>query len=83
MRVKGDRINILEHVLVPEFRILSEEEKKEILEKLNITEDKLPKILDSDPAVKKIGAKVGNLLEIKRTSKVAGESVYYRIVAES
>ena len=83
MRVKGGRINILEHVLVPEFRVLSEEEKKEVLEKFNITEDRLPKILDSDPVVKKIGAKPGNMLEIKRASEVALESVYYRIVVES
>ncbi|UCC92149.1 MAG: DNA-directed RNA polymerase subunit H [Candidatus Aenigmatarchaeota archaeon] len=76
-------MNILEHTLAPEFRVLSEEEKKEVLEKFNITEDRLPKILDSDPVVKKIGAKPGNMLEIKRTSEVARESVYYRIVVES
>ncbi len=73
----------MEHTLVPEFRLLSEEEKKEILEKFNTTENKLPKILDFDPVVEKIGAKPGNVLEIKRTSEVAGESVYYRIVVES
>lgn len=83
MRVKGGRINILEHVLVPKFRVLSEEEKKEVFEKFNITEDKLPKILDSDPVVKKIEAKAGDVLEIKRTSEVAGESVYYRVVVEA
>jgi DNA-directed RNA polymerase subunit H len=83
LRVKGGRINILEHELVPEFRVLSEEEKKKVLEKFNTTEDKLPKILDSDPVVKKIEAKLGDMLEIKRHSEVAGESVYYRFVVES
>ena len=73
----------MEHVLVPNFRILSEEEKKEVLEKFNITEEKLPKILDSDPIVKKIEAKAGNLLEIQRKSEVAGESTYYRLVVQS
>ena len=73
----------MEHTLVPEFRVLSDEEKKEILEKLDTTEDRLPKIFDFDPVVQKIGAKPGNMLEIKRTSEVAGESVYYRIVVES
>lgn len=73
----------MEHVLVQKFRILSEEEKKGVLEKFNTTEDKLPKILDSDPIVKKIDAKAGDLLKIERTSEVAGKSVYYRIVAQS
>lgn len=72
----------MEHELVPNFRILSEEEKKEVLEKFNITEEKLPKILSSDPVVKKIEAKVGDVLEINRKSEVAGESVYYRFVIE-
>jgi DNA-directed RNA polymerase subunit H (RpoH/RPB5) len=70
-------------VLVPKFRILSEEGKKKVLEKFNITEDKLPKIFDSDPAVKKIGAKAGDLLEIERISEVAGGSLYYRMVVQS
>jgi DNA-directed RNA polymerase subunit H len=72
--------NILEHVLVPKFRVLSEEEKKIILDKFRTTPDKLPKILEADPVVTKIGAKRGDLLEIRRASEVAGEFLYYRIV---
>jgi DNA-directed RNA polymerase subunit H len=72
--------NILDHVLVPKFRVLSEEEKKRVLESYRTTEDKLPKILQSDPVVKKLEAKKGDLLEIKRKSEVSGESIYYRIV---
>ncbi len=67
-------------MLVPKFRVLSEEEKKTILEKFRTTPDKLPKILGLDPIIEKIGAKKGDLLEIKRMSEVAGEYVYYRIV---
>jgi DNA-directed RNA polymerase subunit H len=70
----------LKHNLVPEFRILSKEEKEKLLERLGVTEDKLPKILSSDVVVKRINAKVGDVLEIKRKSQVAGESIYYRIV---
>jgi DNA-directed RNA polymerase subunit H (RpoH/RPB5) len=36
--------------------------------------------MESDAVVEKIEAKPGNVLEIKRKSKVAGECVYYRIV---
>lgn len=72
--------NILEHVLVPKFRVLSDEEKKRFLEKYRTTSDKLPKILQIDPIVKNFEAKKGDVLEIKRQSEVAGEYIYYRIV---
>lgn len=68
---------------MPKFRILSEEEKKEILERYGTTEEKMPKMFDSDPSAKRLGAKPGDLLEITRSSEVAGESVYYRIVVRS
>jgi DNA-directed RNA polymerase subunit H (RpoH/RPB5) len=71
---------IFEHDLVPKFKILSEEEKKQLLERFGTTEEKLPKILKSDPVVNKLNAKAGDVLEIVRLSEVSGESVYYRIV---
>lgn len=60
--------------------VLSEEEKKNLLEKLKIHEKQLPKILDSDPVVKKIKAKPGDVIKIIRKSPTAEESIYYRIV---
>ena len=50
------------------------------MEKFRTTEAHLPKIFESDPVVKKLGAKIGDVLEIVRSSEVSGESVYYRIV---
>jgi DNA-directed RNA polymerase subunit H (RpoH/RPB5) len=75
-------IEIFEHDLVPKFKILSEEEKKQLLERFGTTEEKLPKILKSDPVVNKLNAKAGDVLEIVRSSDVSGESVYYRIVGQ-
>jgi len=72
--------NILNHELVPKHEILSAKEKREILEKFNITKDKLPKILGSDPVAKAIGAKPGDILRIERNSPTAGKTTYYRIV---
>lgn len=67
-------------MLVPKFRVLSEEEKKIVLERFKTTPDKLPKILEADPVIAKIEAKRGDLLEIRRASEVAGEYLYYRVV---
>ncbi|MCX6814617.1 MAG: DNA-directed RNA polymerase subunit H [Candidatus Aenigmarchaeota archaeon] len=76
------KIDILKHELVPKHEILTAAEKKELLEKVNATEKQLPKILDSDPVIKKIEAKPGDVIKITRKSQTAGETVYYRIVAE-
>jgi len=39
-----------------------------------------PKILKSDPVIKSLNAKPGDLIKITRKSNVTGESTYYRIV---
>ncbi len=74
--------DVLKHELVPEHTILREEEKKALLEKLNIGPKQLPKILKNDPVVKEIGAKEGDIIKIKRTSPTAGTIVYYRFVVK-
>ena len=73
---------IMDHILVPKHEILSEKEKKALLKKYKISEKQLPKILLSDPVVKEIGAKVGDVIKITRESLVAGKSIYYRIVVK-
>ena len=75
-------INIFEHKWVPKARVLSEEEKEKLLKKYNISEFQLPKILKSDPMVKALGAKVGDVIEIIRDSPTAGKSIYYRVVID-
>ncbi len=74
--------NILKHELVPEHVVLKEEEKKELLAKLSILPQQLPKILLSDPVIKVLEAKEGDVIKINRNSPTAGTSVYYRIVVK-
>lgn len=71
--------NILEHVLVPEHRILSNDEKKELYKKYNIHENnQLPEISRFDPVSKVIGIRPGEVCEITRKNKTAIESKFYR-----
>lgn len=77
------QLDILRHKLVPSHIIISENEKKELFEKLKITPDQLPKILNTDPTSISIGAKPGQIVKIIRKSPTAGEAVAYRLVVES
>jgi DNA-directed RNA polymerase subunit H len=75
--------NIMGHQLVPHHSVISETEKKEMMEKYNITADQLPKILDTDPVAASIGAKPGQIIKVMRKSHTAKEAIAYRLVIES
>ena len=82
MPTKKEEINIFESELVPKHRILSEEEKKALLAKYNAKLSQLPRILTTDPVVKALGAKPGDVLEITRKNPEIGEYKYYRVVVK-
>ncbi len=82
VELKKREINILEHELVPKHEICSEEEVNELLKRYNISKEQLPKILLTDPVVKALGAKPGDVIKIIRNSKISGKSIYYRVVVE-
>jgi len=71
---------IEDHYLIPKHSIVKEEEVPALLEKLNAPRDKLPVILKSDPAIKKLKPKKGDIIRIERNSDTAGRAVYYRVV---
>ncbi len=74
--------DIFEHALVPRHEILPEKEQNELLAKYKIQPYQMPQIKSTDPAVKAIGAKPGNVLRIIRKSSTAGEHIAYRYVVE-
>jgi DNA-directed RNA polymerase subunit H len=76
----AEEIDIFQSALVPKHEILPEDEKKILLERLKISESHLPKVKSSDPAVKALDAKKGDVLKITRKSSTAGECTYYRVV---
>jgi len=67
--------------LIPKHEIVSASEAKKIAKKFNTTLDKFPKILESDPQVKSLGAKAGDLIAIHRVDPT-GKYVYYRLVVK-
>lgn len=68
------------HYLIPKHSIVKEAEVPALLEKLNAAKEKLPSILKSDPAIKKLKPKKGDIIRIERNSQTAGKAIYYRVV---
>ena len=75
-----EKFDIMQHTLVPKHVKLTEEEKKELLKKYNISLKQLPNILDKDPIVKLLNCVPDDVIKIIRKSQTMGESAYYRVV---
>jgi DNA-directed RNA polymerase subunit H len=76
----SEKINILEHELVPKHEVLSPEEARKVLEELGVEPWQLPWMSANDPVVRAIGAKPGDIVRIIRKSPTAGLSSAYRYV---
>jgi DNA-directed RNA polymerase subunit H (RpoH/RPB5) len=81
--IRSLMFNILLHRLVPEHRVLTDEEKKKIDQQYNIISDKMyPDISRFSPVPAVIGLRPGELCEIIRPSRTAISSSYYRICSQ-
>jgi DNA-directed RNA polymerase subunit H len=78
--IKRLQFNILNHVLVPNHRVMTNSEVLEIKNKYNIMSDfQFPEISRFDPVAQAIGIRPGEICEIIRPSKTAITAKYYRI----
>ena len=78
--LKRLQFNILNHILVPPHRILSDMEVLEVKARYNIMHDgQFPDVSRFDPVAQAIGIRPGHVCEIIRQSKTAISSPYYRI----
>jgi len=78
---KEHSITSYENLLVPKHEILSDADAKKVLQELNTTAEKLPRILSDDPA---LGgkAKREQIVRIHRQDTAGNKYLYYRIVIE-
>ena len=78
--LKRLQYNLLEHSLVPPHRILNSAELDIVKKKYNVSDiSMLPEISRFDPVSQVIFVRPGEVVEIKRPSKTAIESLYYRV----
>ncbi len=72
------KFDVTKHLLVPKHSVISEREKKELIEKYKLSIIDFPKISPKDPAIQHLKVKEGDIIKIQRDSKTAGEAVFYR-----
>jgi DNA-directed RNA polymerase subunit H len=74
-------VDVSNHELVPEHRILEDGEIDGVLEEYGIQRTDLPKIKASDPALPE-AATVGDVVQITRDSRTTDTATVYRLVIE-
>ena len=79
---KKEKILIPDHIYVPKHEIINKDEAEKVLEKYHTKPTEMPLIFVSDPAIRGLGVKPGDMIKITRKSPTAGESLYYRYVVE-
>lgn len=78
--IKRLQFNILNHVLVPEHKVMSEEDAQKMMQYYNVIDkSQLPDISRFDPVARVIGLRPGQICHIIRPSKTAIKTDYYRV----
>ena len=78
--IKCLQFNILNHVLVPQHKVMSESDVNAVMIRFNITDKiQFPDISRFDPVARAIGLRPGQVCNIVRPSKTAITTNYYRI----
>ena len=73
-------LNVSEHILVPKFTLLTENQKYELLNNFNCTLDQIPKIFNHDRIIRHYNFPVDSICKIERTNESGTSSYEFRRV---
>jgi DNA-directed RNA polymerase I, II, and III subunit RPABC1 len=74
-------INITKHVLVPNHKVLNEQEKQDIVKKYQLKKDaQLPKLFRTDAISRYYGLRKGDIVKVVRPSSTNTSYITYRVV---
>lgn len=73
-------VNITKHLLKPQHRVLTAEEKQRLLKKYSIEEKQLPRMLGKDAIARYYGFEKGQVLKVTYNSDITEQHVTYRCV---
>ncbi|KAF3656625.1 DNA-directed RNA polymerase V subunit 5A [Capsicum baccatum] len=73
-------VNITKHVLKPRHELLTNTEKKKLLEKYNLEEKQLPRMSQKDPIARYYGLEKGQVVKVTYNSEIIETHVTYRCV---
>ncbi|KAK1366040.1 DNA-directed RNA polymerase RPB5 subunit, eukaryote/virus [Heracleum sosnowskyi] len=73
-------VNVTKHKMMPKHRLLTNEEKEQLLKKYNVDEKQLPRIKVDDAIVRYYAFEKGHVLEVTSNSEITGSYVSYRCV---
>jgi len=79
---KTPELDVSKHVLVPKHIKLNDKDKKDLLEKYNITLEELPRIYFDDPAISKMDLTTDDVIKVERPSQTARIAFFYRRVVK-
>ena len=80
--MKKTKFKVDKHILTPKHSKLSDKEKQALYDRHNVTQKELPKVFKTDAAIRELDAKVGDVIKVTRVSATAGQSFFYRVVAD-
>ncbi|GAV86998.1 RNA_pol_Rpb5_C domain-containing protein/RNA_pol_Rpb5_N domain-containing protein [Cephalotus follicularis] len=73
-------VNITKHVLKPKHRVLTDQEKHELLKKYSIEENQLPRLLKKDAIARYYALKKGQVVKVTYSDEITESHVTYRCV---
>lgn len=72
--------DIMEHYLMPKYRLLSDKEAADVLTRYLVNEEQLPEMRQSDPVARYYGLQPKQVLEVTRNNDSCGTEVLYRVI---